>query len=68
MDVTLALCDETVVMRWCGYIGSPSPHRSPSLFPPTLPSICLSTAAAVMALLLGYGLVTGNVVTTSCQR
>lgn len=59
MDVTLALCDEEVVMRWCVYIGtlSPPPH-SISPGPSNLPSICFSTAVAVMALLLGFGLVT----------
>lgn len=34
------------------------PHRSPSPVPPNSGSICLSAAAAVMAFLLGYGLVT----------
>lgn len=60
MDVTLALCDEEVVMRWCVcvHLVPYRPHRSPSPRPSNLASICLGTAAAVMALLLGYGLVT----------
>lgn len=58
MDVTLALCDEEVVMRWCVYIGTLSPPPLSISRPSNSASICLSTAAAVMALLLGYGLVT----------
>lgn len=58
MDVTLALCDEEVVMRWCVYIGTLSPAPLSISHPSNAASICLSTAAAVMALLLGYGLVT----------
>lgn len=58
MDVTLALCDEEVVMRWCVYVGTLSPPPLSISCPSNSASICLSTAAAVMALLLGYGLVT----------
>lgn len=58
MDVTLALCDEEVVMRRCMYIGTLSLPPLSISRPSNLSSICLSTAATVMALLLGYGLVT----------
>lgn len=58
MDVTLALCHEEVVMRWHVYIGTLITPPLSVFRPSSLPSICISTAAAVMALLLGYGLVT----------
>lgn len=58
MDVTLALCHEEVVMRWRVYIGTLSPPPLSIFCPSNSSSICISTAAAVMALLLGYGLVT----------
>lgn len=58
MDVTLALCEEEVVMRWCVYIGNLLCPPLSTARPSDLASICLGTAAAVMALLLGYGLVT----------
>lgn len=58
MDVTLALCDEEVVMRWCVYIGTLLAPPLSISHPSNWASICLSAAAAVMALLLGYGLVT----------
>lgn len=58
MDVTLAPCDEEVLMRWCVYTGTLSPPPLSISHPSNTTSICLSTAAAVIALLLGYGLVT----------
>lgn len=58
MDVTLALCDEEVAMRWCVYNGTLSPPPLSISRPSDSASICLCTAAAVMAFLLGYGLVT----------
>lgn len=58
MDVTLALCDEEVVMRWCVYIGTLSPPPLSIFLPSNSPSISFSAAPAVMALLLGFGLVT----------
>lgn len=58
MDVTLALCHEEVVMRWHVFIGTLSTPPLSIFRPSSTPSICISTAAAVMALLLGYGLVT----------
>lgn len=64
MDVTLALCEEEAAAAaaarwWCvctllAYRQRQSPICSPS----NVASICHSAAAAVMALLLGYGLVT----------
>lgn len=45
-------------MRCCVYIGTLSPPPLSISCPFTSPSICFSTAAAVMALLLGFGLVT----------
>lgn len=58
MNVTLALCDEEVVMRWFVYTGSLSPTTVSISHPSVSPYIRLSSAAAVMAFLLGYGLVT----------
>lgn len=58
MDVTLALCDKGVVMRWCEYSGTLSPAPLSISHPSNSSSISLSTAATVIALLLGYSLVT----------
>lgn len=66
MDVTLALCDEeeaaaaATATRWrcvCTLVAYRQ-RQSPICSPSNLASICHSAAAAVMAFLLGYGLVT----------